>query len=620
MSRIHNKTYLNWLRKLFETTAVQYLFTSSVTSHRALVVSNISGNYQLHVVDFKTGLSYQVTNSPHGALFGSISPDGEYIYTLKDQSGGEFGHFARVLFGSKETINISPNLPPYFSYSVSTSIDNDILCFTAALEGKNKLFVVSCHQNIFELPKEIYTTTSTLSEPICSPDGKYVCVAETDSGKQGSTLLLLKSNTNNKSVYKRSRIFNALIPLAFSRTTDSPTIFALARRKGWYRPIRYDFIQKSVLEISHLSFRGDVWVLKLDEEIGTMILCDVYEATQTLYLYNMHTRRIKRIGPKVGSFNFHFDSVVTLKDSSLILKWHDFNHSPRLLKLNASRYDTWNKISQWSGNISTDYLIESVRFQSSDGELVQMWIARKQGAKNPTPFVIDVHGGPHGVTGDEYSPEAQAWLKAGFGYCAVNYRGSIGFGKKFEQKIYGNPGHWEVEDVVAARSWLVKKRYADPENVVLQGWSWGGYVTLLALGKYPLLWNCGIAGAAIADCAMQYEDEPAYFKADDKKRFKGTPTTARIRYVRSSPSTYVNQIQAPIFMIHGKNDTRCPPRQIKYFKDLLKKADKDVTVEWFTSGHIGGFTDTALRISLIEKSIKFAMHHLRSTKKENPSR
>jgi dipeptidyl aminopeptidase/acylaminoacyl peptidase len=375
---------------------------------------------------------------------------------------------------------------------------------------------------------------------------------------------------------------------------------------NWLRPILYNFAQKRIIEIRHDVFRGDVWVLRWDEDIEEMILCDVYQARQKLYRYNTRTQKITQIGPKIGGFNFHFNSAGRLGDGSLILKWHDFNTSPRLIRIRAPRYDKWNEITPWSGDVKSRYEVKSIWVSSSDGERVQMWVVRPRKTKKYLPFVIDIHGGPHGVTGDEFSPEAQIWLANGFGYCSVNYRGSIGFGKKFERKIYGNPGCWEVEDIVAARNWLIRKEYAEPNNIILYGWSWGGYVVLFALGKYPDLWRRGIAGAAIADCIMQYEDEPAYFKAWDQEIFRGTPKTARARYARSSPVTYVDRIQAPILLLHGKNDVRCPPRQIRYFVNKLKKLNKRISIEWFKSGHTGEFTDTSLRVKLMSKVLRFA--------------
>jgi predicted esterase len=60
--------------------------------------------------------------------------------------------------------------------------------------------------------------------------------------------------------------------------------------------------------------------------------------------------------------------------------------------------------------------------------------------------------------------------------------------------------------------------------------------------------------------------------------------------------------------MHGRNDARCLPRQIKHFIDVLRSFGKRVSVEWFSSGHVGEFTDTALRVKLMSKAIQFAVN------------
>lgn len=602
------------LTQIFQEPSVQYTFAARNAHERAIIVSNRSGKYQLHAVDFTAGFERQITRKEHGKLFGSISPDGRYIYVLDDKKGDEHGHFLRIPFKKGKTLDVTPNIKQYFSYSISSSIDGKVLCFTVSLGNKNRILTTSENRSGNWTAHEVYSANTSLSESICSTDGKSICVAETDSDTK-TNILTLFPTTDNKIAPVRSRRFAAAIPLAFSRISEHPAVLALVRTNDWYRPIMYDFARRHVVKIYHSSLIGDVWVLGWDEEREQMILCNTYQARQKLYLYNTRTHRPKRLGPRTGSFSYHFDSIVTLKDGSFVLKWQDFNTSPRLIKIHAPHYKTWKEISEWSNHTASKYVIENTWARSSDGQRVQMWVAQPRITNHPTPFIIDIHGGPHGVAGNEFSPEAQAWLANGFGYCAVNYRGSISFGKKFEEKIYGNPGHWEVEDVVAARNWLVKGGYADPKHIVLHGWSWGGYVTLLALGKYPNLWSGGIAGTAITDCIMQYEDEPAYFKAIDKKRFGGTPEENQKQYIRSSPITYLDNTKAPILIFHGSSDVRCPPRQIKYFEQHMRALRKDITVKWFSSGHTGEYTNTKLRVSLFAKALQFAN---RIVRKKNP--
>jgi dienelactone hydrolase/Tol biopolymer transport system component len=598
----------NNIKSLFTAQSVQYMFVAQNKPHKAIVVSNRFGNYQLYAVDFNTGFNRQITSNKQGTIFGSISSDGNYIYILEDKKGNELGHFKQISFEGGKSIDITPNLEPYFSYSVSTNDNAEIICFVASIKDKNKVFVVSKNKKHTFNVYEIYGTKNSLTEPVCASDGSMICVAETFANSNKSRLIffLISNNCKNlKTIY--SKKFDSIIPLSFLKKQGKRVLLALVRYNNWYRPIMYDVLNGRFSKINHPLFRGDIWALLWNEKNNQLVLCDVYHAEQKLYLYDINTKRLRRIGPKIGSFNFHFGSMAMSQDESFIIRWSDFNTPPCLITIHAPKYNTWSKIPEWSSMITSRYETKNIYIKSPDKNRVQMWMVCPTNKKTPLPFIIDVHGGPHSVVFNEFSPEAHAWLKNGFGYCAVNYRGSISFGKKFERKIYGNPGHWEVEDIVTARNWLVKKKYANPKFITLYGWSWGGYITLLALGKYPNLWGSGIACNGIVDFIMQYEDEPGYFKAQDRELFKGTPKTAVTRYVRSSPMTYTKNIQAPLLIIHGEDDVRCPPRQIKHFINVLKKYGKQFDIVWFKSGHIGGFTNINLRVSLINKAIRFAI-------------
>ena len=96
---------------------------------------------------------------------------------------------------------------------------------------------------------------------------------------------------------------------------------------------------------------------------------------------------------------------------------------------------------------------------------------------------------------DAFSAQSQAWLDHCFAFLTINYRGSTTFGREFQEQIWGDLGHWEVGDVVAAREWLVREGIAEPGRIFLTGRAYGGYLTLQALGKAPDLWAGGMGGA-----------------------------------------------------------------------------------------------------------------------------
>lgn len=603
----------SWVEK-FRSPMVQWLHAASSVPDKAIVVSNISDKFQLHAHDFETGYDRQVTRKKNGMLFGSISPDGKYIYYLNDATGNEHGHFVRIPFSGGKTVDMTPDIPPYFSYTLASNGTNDIFCFVAASVCENKVYLFSRNTP----PVCVYTSIYSISEPIISSDGLYICISVSGEKKRGwSECMIIDSKTH--AVYARHLFEGEITPLTFAKQEDSLRVCMLSNASGYRRPIFWSCGNTNTTEVQSSHFHGDVFVLTWDEDRENLLICNVSMARHHLYVYNTSSKHVVRVGPTTGNFDLFFGSVVVREDGSFIVRWSDINTPPRYLTILAPQFDTWEDAYVPNKHPPTSYPVQSVWFKSSDGTRVQAWIVLPKNKKQSFPFIIDIHGGPHSVASDEYSPEIHAWLESGFGYCSVNYRGSIGFGREFQEKIYGDPGHWEVEDVVAAQHYLIKKGLADPSHIIITGWSWGGYVALLALGRYPSLWTAGIAAASIADCVMQYEDEPAYFKAIDEQRFKGTPETVRERYTKSSPTTYAGKIQAPVLILHGRNDVRCPSRQITHLEHLMRKAKKNIKIVWYLSGHTGNYTDIPFRVRLFRKEIAFATTQIKKTPSKNHS-
>ena len=111
--------------------------------------------------------------------------------------------------------------------------------------------------------------------------------------------------------------------------------------------------------------------------------------------------------------------------------------------------------------------------------------ARPEGTTGPVPTLFMIHGGPQAADEDRYSAVRAVWLDAGFAVVHVNYRGSSGYGSAWRDAIEGRPGTTELEDIAVVHAWAVEAGLADPQACVLEGWSWGGYLTLLGLGRSP---------------------------------------------------------------------------------------------------------------------------------------
>ena len=126
----------------------------------------------------------------------------------------------------------------------------------------------------------------------------------------------------------------------------------------------------------------------------------------------------------------------------------------------------------------------------------------------------------------------------------------------------------------------------DPERVVVEGWSWGGYLALLAAGTQPQRWAAALAGVPVADYLAAYADEMEPLRAFDRALFGGSPEQVPEVYRASSPLTYVAAVAAPVLVLAGENDPRCPIRQVEnYLSALADTGRVPYEVSRFDAGH-----------------------------------
>ena len=121
---------------------------------------------------------------------------------------------------------------------------------------------------------------------------------------------------------------------------------------------------------------------------------------------------------------------------------------------------------------------------------------------------------------------------------------------------------------------------------MVEGWSWGGYLALLAAGTQPDRWAAALAGVPVADYLTAYADEMEQLRAFDRALFGGSPQDRPEVYREASPLTYVDAVAAPVLVLAGENDPRCPIRQVENYLDALAaRGDVPYEVSRFDAGH-----------------------------------
>ncbi|MGW6410489.1 prolyl oligopeptidase family serine peptidase [Streptomyces vinaceus] len=203
----------------------------------------------------------------------------------------------------------------------------------------------------------------------------------------------------------------------------------------------------------------------------------------------------------------------------------------------------------------------------------------------PWPTVFLVHGGPHTHDRDAYDARTEALVRAGFAVVRTNYRGSTGYGPRWRDDFGHRVGLAQLEDLVAVRGHLIDTGVSEPGRTGLCGYSWGGYLTLLAMGVQPRLWDVGLAVAPVADYTAAYRATTPALREVDDRLFGGTPEQVPHRYRAACPMTYVGRVRGPLFLAASADDEKCPPEQIERYLAALRRHDVPHRVRWLGGGH-----------------------------------
>ncbi len=200
------------------------------------------------------------------------------------------------------------------------------------------------------------------------------------------------------------------------------------------------------------------------------------------------------------------------------------------------------------------------------------------------PLVMMPHGGPGNGTYDTPAFDwwAQAIASRGYAVFKPDYRGSGGLGRAFERAGWGQWGRLMETDVSDAIPALAAKGIIDPKRACIVGWSYGGYATLAAVTVQHGFYRCAAAGGAVSDLngMMWWTQHRSESKLDPGLRYwsqaMGLKNSDDPTGKLYSPAKLASRADAPILLIHGKDDTVVPFQQAQEMDDALRGAHKSV--------------------------------------------
>jgi dipeptidyl aminopeptidase/acylaminoacyl peptidase len=190
------------------------------------------------------------------------------------------------------------------------------------------------------------------------------------------------------------------------------------------------------------------------------------------------------------------------------------------------------------------------------------------------------HGGPTAQLALEWDPWVQYMLAKGYTILALNYRGSTGYGLRFERANYNTWGVGDAGDCLAAADFLSSVEEISSKRLAIYGGSYGGYLVNCCLAFDPQhRFACGVA--KYGDCDMYSSwAQCEYSGREDLHRMMGHPADNRQGYREASPITRVADIRAPLLVVHGLQDPYVPPMQSEELVEALRREGK--TYEYVT--------------------------------------
>jgi dienelactone hydrolase len=560
--------------------------------HRNIYSSDVSGVVEQYAWDRETGERRQVTDRPNGTLISTLSPDGETIWWFADTDGDEFGVWRTQPFtGGPDAVAV-PEVEPAFPAGLE--VGRTLVAIGRSTDDGSELWLAPSGG----AARVIYRHADPASVDALTRDDALLVISHSEHGDpRYPALRVLRTDggtddADSVVAEKWDGEGRGLHALEFGPLPGDRRLLVGHERRGREELLLWDVDTDTETEIV-LDLPGDVTAGFYPDGSALLVGHD-HAARSELYRYDLSTGALEKLDTPTGVVR----GATARPDGTVELAWSNSELPPVV-----RRADGPVVLSVSDEEPPAAYPVED-RWVPGPGGDVHALLVRPEG---PGPYATAflVHGGPEAADDDSYRARRAAYVDAGYAVVHVNYRGSTGYGSAWRDALTGRPGLTELEDVGAVYDALVAEGIVDHRRALLSGGSWGGFLTLLGLGTQPERWAAGIAEVPVADYLAAYEDEMEGLRAYDRALFGGSPDEVRDVYVRSSPITYVDAVAAPVLVVAGANDPRCPIRQIDNYLGELDEQGKEHEVYRFDAGHGSLVIEETIR--QVEVALSFAL-------------
>ena len=405
---------------------------------------------------------------------------------------------------------------------------------------------------------------------VVSPDGRQVAHLLFHHGDLNCTSVHVTDvHSRTSRVVVRDTATNARSP---AWSPDGSQLAYASERPGWYEVFVTDLDVRSssapvARQLTHES--ADVSELRFAPDGRSLVAVRTRHGVADLVRIDVADGAVTVLAPG-GTWS----SPTPLADGSVVAVHESFARPARLCRVFPDGVvATLLDRAPAAVRAAAHVVPEHVTYTSSDGVAVHGWLYRPVGAapSTPCPAVVQPHGGPTSVTGDEWDGIAQYFVDKGYAWFAINPRGSTTYGRDYERANHGVWGVADTNDCLAAHDHLASLAWVDPSRVAIFGASYGSYMALHSVVDDPR--------HRYAAAVMKYGDcdiLTSWAQGDlvgrlDLERMMGHPHDHAAAYRAGSPIHRIEQLRAPVLIAHGELDRRVSVAQSHELVDALDR-------------------------------------------------
>jgi dipeptidyl aminopeptidase/acylaminoacyl peptidase len=599
------------IEKLYMTRAVGDT-TWSPDGRTIAFISNMSGRNNVWLLPADGGWPTQLTVSDQRQSSPAWSPDGKWIAYESDYDGDEQWDIFLVSPKTGQIVNLT-NTREIAEQSPVWSPDGRYLAYLV------KPKTSSTHEiDVYDtLMREVkHLTTGTPKDrgnygQVWSKDGKWIAYTQTQAKGTDSNIFVAEVGTGKTTLLTEHRGENLYTVNDFS--PDGTHLLITSNAGNGYENVglldiasrKVEWLTRDKWEISGGNFSPDgktvTWTANVDGNTDIFLHQRATGKTTSLSL----PKGVNYLGGSQSAFS---------RDGTKLLYYHNGPSAPSDVWVYSMATGKSQQVTHsLMAGVRSEDMVEPylVHYPSRDGKWTIsafVYVPYNAPRNGQHAAIVYVHGGPTSQTHNSFNRFIQYVVNKGYFVIAPNYRGSTGYGKEFQNANLFDMGGGDLQDVLAAADWMKQTGYPDPKKLILMGGSYGGYMTMMGVTKAPDVWAAGVPIVPFVNWFTEIQNEDPVLQQSDLATM-GDPEKNKALYEDRSPINFIDQVKAPLLLLAGGHDPRCPKSETQQVVDAIKKRGGVIESKVYENeGH--GFAKVENQIDAYKRVADFLQAHV----------